>query len=226
VDDDRGLFFAAQQPGRLGPLVDRGERDLGHPGQRLGGGEVLGSADRLQRGGDQGAGFGFGPGRPGPPAVRGPAVAEVVLRRRFVVGESVDGAQAADQGLDLPDGAVPGGHQQAVDQFGFTGCGDSGDRAGVGIGDPAGGHLRGEPGMGGEPAGDPDVFDRGAVRDTAGPAQPLRGGGQTVRRVTVPGVELGDQQQPSAGRRRESPGGRDDLLTELVDRRELGRIMW
>ena len=129
-----------------------------------------------------------------PAAVIGPGVAEVFAGVGVLV-VVVNSAKPAHQDLQLGGGAVVGDLDQVLNQLLLTWAVEAADRAGLGERQPAGPHLLSQPRIVGKRPGDPDMFERGAVRNPTRVRQPLRGGRQPGHQVTLPRVELPDQQQ-------------------------------
>ncbi len=145
MDNHRRPLITAQAAGRILPISQRRQGDLGQPHQRISGACPLGSGNRLDRGVDDRAPLRIQPCAQPPSAVGSPGSGHILggLRLGLVV---IDGAQAADQHLQLGGRAVPGCLDQIIDERGLTGLvklGDPADRACLRIRQPPRSHLGG-----------------------------------------------------------------------------------
>ena len=134
-----------------------------------------------------------------------------VLQTLFFVLEVVTTTQPSAGLFQLVGGGVFGeGHEAGFD----VGVRDPGDGPHFGVRQPACRERRGHQRHVVEAAGNADVFTGGGHPETAFPVEPVRGGHAFPVGPRLAAVELADQHQEPARRRRDVRGGRQDLRFE------------
>jgi hypothetical protein len=136
---------------------------------------------------------------------------DILLPLLLVAVRVLDGAQAADQRLQMPGRTVPGRLDQILDEPVLAVVGEQGDRPHLRIGQPPGPHGRSKLREAGQRPRHPHMLDRGPMRQAAVVPEPAGRRRQPERRAALAGVEPGNQQQPPTPRRGQAAGQGNDL---------------
>ena len=158
VNDDRGPLVTAQPARTRTRVVDGGQRDLGHPGQRRGMADPLGPGQRLDGALHDRAVPRVQPGVQPPLRLSRPGMRHELLRRRALLPHR---AQPADHRLQLADRAVLGDLDQIRDELVFPVVGEPGNRPHLRVGQATRGHRLGQLREPRQRPGHPHMLHRG-----------------------------------------------------------------
>lgn len=129
----------------------------------------------------------------------------------------------ADQLVKLGSGGVTGDLDEVLLGVRFR---DARERANLRVRQLADAECRAHVRQLAEATGNPNSLPGRTWRDRASPREPMGARVHAPFGPTTPFVELGDQQQPAAGRRVDVGGELADLTLELLDRWLVGRWPW